>query len=496
MLVAGVPVASLWGFTVDDAFIPARYAHHLARGLGYTFNAGQASSDGVTPLGYAYLLSPFAREGSFGAFAAARWLGVVAWLAAASLLGVAMHRSGAWASSGGAGAGPRRFVGLALVLSSAPLGAWASAGLETGLVTALVAAAAAAHTLSAPRVAAALVGLAAGLRPELLPFAAVASLAPAGDARPLDARRLAAAALRLGIALSPFALVAALRLSVFGRPMPLSALAKAPDALHGVYYALACALLAGPLALAAPLALAGVGRARSAEHGAVLPLPRPLREGRWWAFAVLVHLVAVALAGGDWMPLSRLIVPVLPVVALAASQLALGLDGRARLVHLGRVGLAVAAQLWVAATVGPRAREVLAERLAVARELEPVLRGASIVAAVDVGWLGLALPEAVVVDLAGVTDPVVAAMPGGHTQKRIPDTFLTERGVDALVLLVARDAELVEPWTKTRFDRGVERWIALAPTMGERYVLGGASSGKLRYAVLLRREERYALAGQ
>ncbi len=487
---------SLWGFTVDDAFIPARYAHHLARGVGYTFNAGQASSDGVTPLGYAHLLSPFAAEGALAAFVAARWIGAVLWLAAASLLGVAMHRAGVSASSGGAQVGPRRFVGLALVLSSAPLGAWASAGLETGLVTALVAAAAAAHGLASPRVAASLVGLAAGLRPELLPFAAVAALAPLDDARTLEAKRIGAAALRLALALALFALVAALRLSYFGRPMPLSALAKAPDALHGAYYAVACALLAGPLALAAPLALAGVGRARSSEHGAALPPPRSLREGRWWAFAVLVHLVAVALAGGDWMPLSRLIVPVLPVVALAASQLAIGLECKARVVHLGRISVAVAAQLWVAATVGPRAREVLADRLAVARELEPALRGASTVAALDVGWLGLVLPEAVVVDLAGVTDPVVAAMPGGHTQKRIPDTFLTERRVDALVLLVARDAALAEPWTKTRFDRGVERWVALAPSMDERFELRAASSGKLRYAVLLRREERFALAGE
>jgi hypothetical protein len=494
LLVASVPVVALWGFTVDDAFIPARYAHNLARGLGYTFNAGQASSDGVTPLGFAHLLTPFARGGVFDAFSAARWLGVALWLAAAALLGVAMQRSSEAAWSGRAAAGARRFTGLALVLASAPLGAWAGAGLETGLVTALVASGAALHTLSAPRAAAVLVGLAAGLRPELLPFAMVAALAPVGDAASLDTSHLGAAAVRMGLALAPFAAVAALRLWFFGRPMPLSALAKAPDALHGLYYAVACALLAGPIALAAPLAFAGMGRARSEEHGAPMPRPRALRHGRWWAFAVFVHLAAVALAGGDWMPLSRLIAPVLPVVALAASQLAVGLEGRARVVHFARVGLAVAAQLWVSGTVGPRAREVLAERLEVARQLSPALRGASTVAALDVGWLGMSLPDAVLVDLAGVTDPVVAAMPGGHTQKRIPDTFLDERRVDALVLLVARDVELGEPWTKTRFDRGVERWVALAPTMDERFELRATSSGRLRYAVVLRRVERLASA--
>ena len=340
LLASAVPVVALWGFTVDDALIPARYAHNLARGLGYTFNAGRASSDGVTPLGFAQLLTPFARGGVFDAFSAARWIGVAAWLAAAALLGVAMQRSGETRWSGGAEVGARRFVGLALVLGSAPIGAWASAGLETGLVTALVAGAVALHTLSAPRAGAVLVGLAAGLRPELLPFAFVAALAPTEEDGPVDAERLVAASLRIATALLPFAIVAAVRWSVFGRPMPLSALAKAPDPLHGFYYAVACALLACPIALAAPLALAGVGRPSAAEHGTPPPRPRALRSGRWWAFAVFVHLVAVALAGGDWMPLSRLVVPVLPVVALAASQLAVGLEGRARTVHLVRVGLA------------------------------------------------------------------------------------------------------------------------------------------------------------
>ena len=66
-LAALVPAALLRGFTVDDALITARYAAHLARGLGYRFNAAGAVTDGVTPLGFPYLLAPFARGGPLAA---------------------------------------------------------------------------------------------------------------------------------------------------------------------------------------------------------------------------------------------------------------------------------------------------------------------------------------------------------------------------------------------------------------------------------------------
>ncbi|MBZ0115678.1 MAG: hypothetical protein K8H88_01695, partial [Sandaracinaceae bacterium] len=43
-----VIVAALaWPFTIDDAFVTARYAERLARGQGYTMNDGPPT-DGVT----------------------------------------------------------------------------------------------------------------------------------------------------------------------------------------------------------------------------------------------------------------------------------------------------------------------------------------------------------------------------------------------------------------------------------------------------------------
>ena len=117
--------------------------------------------------------------------------------------------------------------------------------------------------------------------------------------------------LRGALALGPPIAVALIRLAVFGRAAPLSILAKPSDEMLGARYALACFLLTGPLALIAPLAwrkLDGFAR--------VLLL------------AIGVHFAAIAVAGGDWMPLSRLVAPVLPAVVLVAAEIAAVADLR------------------------------------------------------------------------------------------------------------------------------------------------------------------------
>ena len=65
-------------------------------------------------------------------------------------------------------------------------------------------------------------------------------------------------------------------------------------------------------------------------------------------------------------------------------------------------------------------------------DARPLLEGASRVAALDVGWVGAAT-DADVVDLAGLTDPEIAALPGGHTSKRVDAMFLLARDPDVLV---------------------------------------------------------------
>ncbi|MBI4704827.1 MAG: hypothetical protein HY744_27300 [Deltaproteobacteria bacterium] len=453
-LCAAVPAILLYDFTVDDALIGARYAANLASGAGYRFNVTGPVTDGVTPLGWAPLLSLWADGGVLAALGAAKKLGMACWLAGAALLGMAV---------GTMGGSRARWAALALVVCSAPLGAWSAAGMETGLALGLGAAAVAARCLRCEKAAAACAGLVAGLRPEALPWALALAAAPARGQGWREAARVRAA--RLLLAAAPFVAVAAIRAAVFGRPAPLAVLAKPSDLTHGAYYALACLLLAGPPALFAWRGLP--------------PWVRGLQA------AVLVHFVAIALAGGDWMPLSRLAVPALPAAVVAAGGI---LAARSGVPGWGRLAVALAAEIFVLVRIGPAAAAVGTKRLAVIEELGPALRQARVVAALDIGWVGAAT-GAEIVDLAGVTDPGVAALPGGHTSKAVSEVLLASRHTDALVLLLDRGAELRQPWTQSRFARQVERRVAALPAMESEYAVATVAAGPLPYVVLRRRAE-------
>jgi hypothetical protein len=455
VIAALVPALLLRGFTVDDALIPARYATHLARGLGYRFNAGGAVTDGVTPLGFPLLLAPFAKDGPLAALAAAKGMGVIAWTLAAGVLAVAVLR---------AGTSRLRFAVLAMLACSAPLAAWSVAGLETGLAAALGALAVGLPELGSPRAGALAAGLVAALRPEALPWAVVIGAAPPphGSAASLGSR-----VARLALAGGPFVAVALTRLAIFGRVVPLSVLAKPSDLEHGAPYALVCFLLTGPLAIVAPVAwlrLDGWGRGLVAS--------------------VFVYFAAVGAAGGDWMPLSRLVVPVLPTVLLAAAHIA---DVARPSVAATRLVIALAADLLQLVKSHPDDVAAVGERRrAVIDAARPLLEGAKVTAALDVGWLGAAT-DATIVDLAGLTDPAIAVLPGGHTSKEVPRRILDARGADGLVLLVKEGEPVATPWTETFFGRIVELRIASIPGVGDAFaVRGEATAPHLRYLVLRR----------
>ncbi|HEX2671789.1 MAG TPA: hypothetical protein VHM25_12995, partial [Polyangiaceae bacterium] len=172
--------------------------------------------------------------------------------------------------------------------------------------------------------------------------------------------------------------------------------------------------------------------------------------------AVLAHGCALVLCGGDWMAFFRLAVPALPACALAAAHLA----EHARLAFtIPRALLALAGALLLAIGLGPSARRVGAERLRLIAEARPVFAQDARIATLDVGWVGAA-SDADVIDLAGVTDPDVALFPGGHTSKRIPGPWLFARNPSAVVLLLARGAELASPFEDSVFARAVEQRVA------------------------------------
>ena len=178
--------AAAWPFTIDDAFIVARYATRIAHGLGYTFESGRPS-DGVTGPLWLVPLVAGVRAG-IAPVSLGKWLSLVAG-AVALLLVIARTKRVAL--------GDRASWTAALVgASSFPLVVWSVAGLETGLAALAATALALAVTeRPAPRgyLAGSCLAALAWLRPELLPFGGVLTLALA-----LRDRRAGGRALALG----------------------------------------------------------------------------------------------------------------------------------------------------------------------------------------------------------------------------------------------------------------------------------------------------------
>jgi hypothetical protein len=423
-LAAFVPGLWMWGFTVDDALIPVRYARHLASGAGWHFNVRGPATDGVTPLPWPVVLVPLANAEPLVVLVRAKAFGLVLWTATGSLLGTATGRvaqAPAWARAAALGA-------LAL---SVPVAAHAVSGMETALATTL--ATCAALLVRRGWAAALLAGCAASLRPEMCAWALALAAASAFAARPSPLRASIAGVLAVG----PFACCVLVRLIAWGRPAPLAVMAKPGGLEQGLAYAGAALVVSViPLLVVAPRALARdpVALSLVAAGG--------------------VHAIAVAAVGGDWMPFARLMVPVVPSLAWAAVLLAARAHPIASAV---RSAAAVVLGATMLSRNGGAGRNVMADREALVAAAVPFLRSARAVAALDVGWVGAAT-EADIVDLAGLTDPEIAALPGGHTSKRVDAMFLLERNPDVLLLYAPEGLpghDLVA-WRSAKFVRVVE----------------------------------------
>ncbi len=429
------PALWMWGFTVDDALISVRYACHIAAGLGWRFNARGPSTDGVTPLVWPLILAPLARADPMVVLARAKMLGLLVSAGAGAALGAGIGRCHAAAWWG-------RVLALATVALSIPLAAYSASGMETGLATAL--ATFAALMVRRPLAAACVAGLAAALRPEMAVWACVLAIGAALASRARSARLTAAGCLSL----IPFASCAVARAIAWGRPAPLALMAKPGDVAHGLAYAgAACVVTLTPILVAAPFAL------RASPRALVIVL------------AALAHLGAIVLVGGDWMPYSRLMVPVLPTLAYAGvltSEVARPVATAARSL------LALVLGATLIARGGTEGRRVGADRAALVGRARAALSGVRRVAALDVGWVGAAT-EAEIVDLAGLTDPEIAALPGGHTSKRVDSMFLLSREPDALLLYVPSGLPELEDWPVANYSRVVEARLARDPVVARHF---------------------------
>jgi hypothetical protein len=438
-LAALLPALWMWGFTVDDALISVRYARHLADGLGWRFNAHGPSTDGVTPLPWPLVLAPLARADALVVLARAKGLGLAAWVLTGAALGRAAGRvdSPAWT----------RVAALATMALSVPLAAHAVSGMETAVATSL--ATFAALRMDRPRTTAIFAGLAASLRPEMAPWAfALALGAVAANRGTTSANGGATSANRAAreprpwldacaLALGPFVACAVVRAIAWGHPAPLALLAKPSDVAHGLAYAgAACVVSLVPVLVLAPVAVAREPRALAI------------------VLAALVHLAVVVVVGGDWMPYARLVVPVLPSLvyaAVLASRCAHAIPTAAR------ATLAVLLGVTLVARGGTSGRTVGPDRAALVATARPWLEGVPRLAALDIGWPSAAT-EAEIIDLAGLTDPEIAALRGGHTSKRVDARFLLARRPDALLIDAPRGLPPggLAAWRDTATPRAVE----------------------------------------
>ena len=467
-----VPCAFMWGFTVDDALISVRYARHLAAGLGYRFNAAGPVTDGVTPLPWALLLAPLAHAPALDVLLRAKYMGLVAWAAAAAALGVAVGRISRRDGISKRGRPWLEGGALVAVALSLPVAAHAVSGMETGLAIACATAAAlfAGHR---PRACAMAAGIAAAFRPEMAPWAAVLALGVAWARVPWRALGHA------GLALAPFLLCTLARLAIFGRPAPLAVLAKPSDLSHGAVYALAALIVAAtPVLVLAPRALARGPRAARAIVG-----------------AGIVHVVSVIAVGGDWMPYARLMAPIVPSLAWAG---VLVLPHAHRAMASARTVLALAVGALFFVRAGPAGRGVGEDRRALIASAQPYLASAKVVVALDIGWVSAAT-DGTIVDLAGVTDPVIAALPGGHTSKRVDAALVLSREPDVVLFYVTGgiDARSLPVWRDARYAYAVESRLARADLIAAHFEpcaflpLGARGAGY----VLLMRTSRYRNGG-
>jgi hypothetical protein len=448
MAAAGVALFAMRGFTVDDALIGARYAAHIASGHGPRFNISGPVTDGVTPLIWPWLLAPFSKSGALAGLAAAKWIGAVSWIVVVGLLARRIDeiadRKWAWAH-----------LALLVVIGTPAVSAWAVAGMETGVAMSL---ATAAVVVACPVTSSSLAGAVALLRPEMVVWASVIALGNAWTKRKFTPHT--------ALAVVPFAVVCAVREVLFGAVAPLALRAKPSDLQHGAVYVLAAILVTGPiLAVVAPRAWARLD-------------VRP----RWILGAFAAHGLVVLAVGGDWMPMSRLLVPALPSLAIVFAHLAKVSSVPSVLV---RLALCVAGQAFVVWRVGYDAAHVTDSRMRLIEQLRPQLQNTDVVAALDVGWVGASF-DGTVIDLAGLTDPAIASLPGGHTSKAIAPMQLAEKGATAIVLWTAAGTTPQEAWEQGKFTHDVERRLARMDYVREHFQPAGVVEGnpKLRYLVL------------
>ncbi|MBI5836113.1 MAG: hypothetical protein HZB25_02600 [Candidatus Eisenbacteria bacterium] len=285
-------------FTDDDAFITFRYAHRIAAGEGFTYNAGERVLGTSTPL-FTLALAAAERAG-VPAPQAAFPLDLLGYLASAALLYALLESQGRpWAGV---------FAMVLQLFAFSKVYGTEIGGMETPVYVALVLGAFLLQARGRTVLAAVVAGLAALTHPEgaLLLVALAAPLAVERGRVPW--RELAAFTLTV----LPWVVFAWI---YFGSPIPNSVAAK--RAFFGAYGAAGPGEIFGAFHMGRTRAILGVLGLLGIAAGGWL---RGLRPVAWWVLLYLVFFLASGVPVHAWYLPPYFV----PLYALAGAGLDLG----------------------------------------------------------------------------------------------------------------------------------------------------------------------------
>lgn len=393
------------GFIVDDAFITFRYVQNLTRGYGLVYNIGERV-EGYSNFLWILLLAPFASLG-VELVVAAKALG--------ALLGVLTlyltWRAARWQIDGPA-------LAPLFLAASAPFAAWSMGGLETLLFTFLVLCSGYVFLREEARAEGYLSGLLFGLlaltRPEGLVFLLVTIIFRAWRlyrSRTCPHRHDAVRLLLAGTIIVPYFLW---RLTYYGYPFPNTVYAKSlgfhPRAfLEGFVYSYqSMESVGGFFFLALPSLLVLT----------VSPLSLPISY--WW-LTVGAYTLFIVFSGGDWMPLQRFAVHILPplYLLLQAGMGVLYRLGRFRwhravwiILIVGQVGYLWGYSLEKRLVNGVGGGPLIPEDTPIIAYIRQNVHPGDAIAVTDAGLISYRLPPEVrIVDMVGLTDAHIAHQP-------------------------------------------------------------------------------------
>ncbi|MFH1418587.1 MAG: hypothetical protein ABII12_09930 [Planctomycetota bacterium] len=432
--------ASVWWYTVDDAYITFRYARNLVEGHGAVFNVGQRVEGFSSPLwlGAAAVAESLHLpvEHATKALGLAAMLGAIAWLTR-SLRGTAAIAN----------------LPLLLLATHAPLIVALVSGLETGvnavLIVCLLLSCHPAQAKKTPAARLTMLGsLAILCRPENALIVGVQGLY-LWSARPRERKALLTAA---GVWFATAGAMTLARLLYYGAILPNTAVAKlSADAAAGAAawpYVWAWLVHYGWLGLLGFPAILSRRTRSVAINGWLL---------------VAAQIVFVFLAGGDWMPLWRFLLPAGAVLVVlgcygikAAVLVAEDLRLPRRLDRAMRFSAATICTVALAGALVAQLWHFRHDRWDLhhyRRQLDTLARGpvrflaehagdGDIVVARDIGILGYNT-RCRILDVVGLTDRHVAETSGFRRRDRIDRDYIY--GCEPAFLLLQSGNDRCEP---------------------------------------------------